>query len=103
MIAVAFAAAAAVSWVMRVGFILAVPAGRLPEWLRRSLDHAGTAAMAALLVATLTHGSGGLASVSLPMLVATGVSGVVAWRTRRLGLTIVVALAVLVGLDWIAG
>lgn len=102
MIALTFAAAAAVSWMMRVGFILGVPAGNLPEWMRRSLDHAASAAMAALLATSLAHSSGGVTSIGWPAMAATVISGAVAWRTRRLGLTVVVAVAVLFGLESIA-
>jgi branched-subunit amino acid transport protein len=97
-----FAAAAVVSWMIRVGFILGVPAGRLPEWVQRALDHAASAAMAALLATSLVHSSGGVTSIGWPAVAATVVSGAVAWRTRRLGLTIVVAVALLVVLESIA-
>lgn len=101
MIALTFVAATAVSWLMRVGFILGLPAGQLPEWVRRSFEHAGSAAMAALVVTSLMHGSGGSPSLSWPALVATAVSGYVAWRTHRFGLTVAVGVGVMFTLEWI--
>ncbi|MGH8826033.1 MAG: AzlD domain-containing protein [Jiangellaceae bacterium] len=97
-----FAAAAVVSWLIRVSFILGVPAGHLPAWVQRSFDHAASAAMAALLATSLVHSSGGVTSIGWPAVAATVISGAVAWRTRRLGLTIAVAVTVLFGLESIA-
>jgi branched-subunit amino acid transport protein len=49
MSAVVLLASSVVTWLLRVGFIVIVPARRLPEGLRRVLDHAAVAALAALL------------------------------------------------------
>ena len=59
-------AAGLVSWVLRVLFIVLVPARRLPPRVRRALPHTGPAALAALLATGLTRsGSGGGSPVAV--------------------------------------
>lgn len=96
MSAVMLLAASVVSWLLRVGFITIVPARRLPDGFRRVLDSTAVAALAALLATGLARGSGtpGVGPVP-PVLVAAAVAALVAWRTRRMGLTVGVAVAVL--------
>jgi len=86
-----------VSWAMRVLPVTVLPTGRLPVTLQRVLVHAGPAALAAMVATALAADGGGLTAlvVPSPMLVATLVSGFVAWRTRRLGLTVVVGILTL--------
>ena len=96
MSAVVLLASSVVTWLLRVGFIVIVPARRLPEGLRRVLDHAAVAALAALLATALTRESGPAWLLTpSPVLVAAVAAGLVAWRTGRLGLTAVVAVTVL--------
>ncbi|MGH8824185.1 MAG: AzlD domain-containing protein [Jiangellaceae bacterium] len=96
MSAVVLLASSVVTWLLRVGFIAIVPARRIPQSLRRVLDHAAVAALAALLATALAREGGAAWFLTpSPMHVAALVAGVVAWRTRRLGLTVVVAIAVL--------
>jgi branched-subunit amino acid transport protein len=55
-----------VSWVLRVLFIVLVPARRLPPRVRRALPHTGPAALAALLATGLARsGSGGGSPVAV--------------------------------------
>lgn len=87
-------AAGGVSWVLRVVPITVLPAARLPSAARRLLDHAGPAALAAMVGAGL---AGGLAlpdlAVRLPVLAGAVVTAVVAWRRRGLVLPVVAGLA----------
>ena len=99
MSAVVLLASSVVTWLLRVGFIVIVPARRLPEGFRHVLDHAAVAALAALLATALTRESGpGWLLTPSPGLVAAVAAGLVAWHTRRMGLTVVVAVSVL----WVA-
>jgi branched-subunit amino acid transport protein len=88
-------AAGAVSWVLRVVAITVLPAARLPTVARRLLDHAGPAALAAMVGAAV---AGGLAlpdlAVRLPVLAGAAVAAIVAWRRRGLVLPVVAGLAV---------
>lgn len=79
----------AVSWVLRVALITIIPACRFPEGVRRVLDAAAPAVMAAMVATSLAHQGGAVALVTpSPLLGATLISGVVAWWTRRLGFTV---------------
>lgn len=100
MSAVVLLAAAAITWLLRIGFIVIVPAHHLPEQIRRSLDNAALAALAALVGTALAHGGGAAALVRFtPELLAAIAAGIVAWRTRRLGFTVVVGIAVMAAVD----
>lgn len=94
--AVVLLASTIVTWLLRVGLILIVPARRLPEGVRKLLDHGATAALAALLGTALARDGGPLVLVTpSPVLGATLAGVLVAWRTRRMGLTIAAALVAL--------
>ena len=96
MTAVVLLGSGVVTWLLRVGFIVLLPARRLPAGLRRILDHAAVAALAALLATALTRESGpGWLLTPSPVLVAAVAAGLVAWHTRRMGLTVVIAVSVL--------
>jgi branched-subunit amino acid transport protein len=96
MSAVVLLASSVVTWLLRVGFIVIFPARRLPTGFRRILDHAAVAALAALLATALTRDGGpGWLLTPSPVHVAAVVAGLVAWRTGRMGLTVVVAVTVL--------
>jgi branched-subunit amino acid transport protein len=95
--------AGVLSWMMRLAFIVLLPASRLPQRARRFLDH-GVVAIPAALVATRLAGSGGLSAlvVPSPALLALLVSGVVAWRTEHLAGTVAAGAGAfwLLGLAW---
>jgi branched-subunit amino acid transport protein len=96
MSAVVLLASSVLTWLLRVGFIAILPAGRLPARLRRILDLAAVAALSALLATALTRDGGpGWLLTPSPVHVAAVAAGLVAWRTGRMGLTIVVAVTVL--------
>ena len=79
-----FAAAGAVTWVLRVAFITVVPARHLPASVIDTLRYAGPAAFAALLVTTLTAHPAGPAVDHWRTITAVAVTGVVTWRLRNL-------------------
>jgi branched-subunit amino acid transport protein len=72
-----------VSWVLRVLFIVLVPARRLPPRVHRALPYTGPAALAALLATGLARsGSGGGSPPAV--LLALLAAALVARRTRSL-------------------
>jgi branched-subunit amino acid transport protein len=83
--------AAATTWLLRISFIALVPAARLPDRVHAALDDVAPAVMAALVVSGLAHGRGipGLvpSDVAAALIAAT-----IAWRTRNLGLTVLVGV-----------
>ena len=88
-------ACAAVTWVLRVLLIVAVPADRLPDRVREALPDVGPAVLAALIVGSLVHGGGLLALVTpTPPHLALIAAGAVAWRFRSLAAPMAVALLV---------
>jgi branched-subunit amino acid transport protein len=92
------------TWMLRVGFIVILPARRLPSGVRRLLDQAAIAALAALLGTALAGQGGPLVLVTPSPVLGAAVAGLlVAWRTRRMGLTVVAAVAVLWLLQLLTG
>jgi branched-subunit amino acid transport protein len=88
---VALAGAVAVSWLLRVLVVTVVPASQLPEPVQRTLPDVGPAVLAALVAAAVLGGAGG----PNPTFVAGAVvTGLVAWRTGRIGLSTAAGLAV---------
>jgi branched-subunit amino acid transport protein len=85
------------TWLLRISFIVLLPADRLPGWVRRTLRHVGPAALAALVVIGLA-GQGGPAALFTPSAehVALLAAGLAAWRFRNLVAPIAVALAVMI-------
>lgn len=79
--------AAAVTWGLRVVFVAAVPAGRLPQRVHDALDDVAPAVMGAIVVTHLAHGEG-IGGIALTDLGAVAVSAVVALRTRNLAATV---------------
>lgn len=75
--------AAAVTWVLRVSFITLLPAARLPARVRRALDDAAPAVMAAIVGTHVAHGEGPAGLLSLPTL-AAAITAVIAWRIGNL-------------------
>ncbi|WP_222267033.1 AzlD domain-containing protein [Modestobacter marinus] len=74
---VAWAGAAAVTWLLRVPLITLVPAGQLPGPVRRALPHVGPAVLAPVIAAALVGGPGG---VDPAFLAGAVVTAAVAWR-----------------------
>ena len=97
----ALSAGAVATWLLRVSFINLLPADRLPAVLRRTLRHAGPAALGALVVTSLA-GSGGPAALVVPSAphLALIVAGLVAWRVRNLVAPMAAALAVMFVAGW---
>lgn len=91
------------SWLLRIGFVVLLPAHRLPDAARGALGHVAPAALAAIVAVDLVQlvtGSGG----GLPLaesLVAVAVIAAVAWWTRSLAICTVLALAIVGVLDLI--
>lgn len=88
------AGAGAISWALRVTFILAFPAGKLPERFRTTLEAAAPAAMAALLTTDVLHR--GMEDVGMiPALVlGVAVAAFVTWRFGNLAVTALAGIAV---------
>ena len=82
------------SWLFRVGAITLLPATRLPPPVRRLLDHAVPAALAAMVGAGIAGGVAlsDLAS-RLPVLAGAVVTAVLAWRVRGIVLPVMAGLA----------
>ncbi|HEV3497367.1 MAG TPA: AzlD domain-containing protein [Actinomycetes bacterium] len=87
------------TYAMRASFLAA--AHRLtevPPALARVLRQIPPAALAAIVLPALVRPDGAV-DLLQPRLLAGLVAAVVAWRTRNVGLTLVVGMAVLVGLE----
>jgi len=94
--------ASAGTFVLRASFLAF--AGRLvdlPPGAERVLRQIPPAVLAALVVPALVRPEGQL-DLWQPELLAGVVAGVVSWRTRNVGLTLVVGMAVLVALQQLA-
>ena len=87
-------AAGVLSWLFRVGAITLLPATRLPPPVRRLLDHAVPAALAAMVGAGLAGGAA-LPDLAprLPVLAGAAVTAVLAWRVRGIVLPVMAGLA----------
>jgi branched-subunit amino acid transport protein len=80
------------TWLLRVALVAIVPAAHLPERIHGALDDVAPAVLAALVVSSLAHGRG-VVGLETADVVATVIAAAVAWRTRRLGLTVLVGIA----------
>ena len=98
---VAFVVVGVASWFLRIGFLVLLPAHRLPEAVRSALDHLPPAALASIvavdLSAVLTGGAS--AESGAVTVVATAVVAAVAWKTRSLAVTAVLALVAVAFID----
>jgi len=94
MTAVVLTLSGAVSWLFRVAFITVVPVHKLPPGVRRVLEASTPAVLAAMVATSLApHVSqGNDLLLPVPLLAATVLTALVAWRTQRLGLTVVVGI-----------
>jgi branched-subunit amino acid transport protein len=94
-------ALAVASWVLRIALIVLIPASRLPDVVRSSLDHLAPAVLAAILVLDLA-GSLSASANAMDAMATSGAAAViagVAWRTRNLAITASVALVAVLVLD----
>jgi branched-subunit amino acid transport protein len=91
---VVVAAAAALTWGIRVTGTILLPPERLPGTVQRALVHAGPAVMAVLAVRAVLGGPHGVAGVRLGDLVGLAVAAGVARRWGHLGAAVVSAIAV---------
>ncbi|MCK5052917.1 MAG: AzlD domain-containing protein [Anaerolineales bacterium] len=83
----------AVTYLIRLTFIIIIPPDRLPEWVRRGLRYVPPAVLAALIVPDLLLLDGTLhLSFANHRLIAGSIAGLVAWRSRNTWLTIVSGL-----------
>ena len=87
------AAGGLISWVIRVAFITLVPSSRFPSVVRRAIEGIGPAAMAALIATELAHQVQAGGTQAAAALGAALIAGMVAWRTDRPSLTVVVGIA----------
>jgi len=89
------------SWVLRAGFVVLVPASRMPAQARAALDHLPTSVLAALVAVDLT-GSAGTSTGPGESAVVLGVGAllaVAAWRTRSVALVSLLALLAVAAID----
>jgi branched-subunit amino acid transport protein len=83
------AGAGVMSWVLRVLFIVLVPARNLPEKLRGALTSAGPAAMAAMLATEFSHTRSVENTALAPWVIGAAIAALLAHRVRNLGVTVV--------------
>jgi branched-subunit amino acid transport protein len=84
----------AVSWLFRVAAITLMPAAGLPSPVRRLLDYAIPAALAAMVGAGIAGGAALPDLMSrLPVLAGAVVTAALAWRRRRVVVPVVAGLA----------
>lgn len=86
------AAGVLITWALRVAFITVVPAGRLPERVQRALDDVAPSVLAAIVAVQLVGGHAGIGVTPVEAGAALA-TAIVAWRTRNLGLTVVLGVA----------
>jgi branched-subunit amino acid transport protein len=90
----------AVCWAFRIAFVTIVPAERLPPKVRTSLEHVAPSVLAAIVAVDLVDLLRPAASVqAATLLLASILTGVVAYRTRNLSVVSGLALAVVLVLD----
>ena len=96
---IACAAAAAVTWLLRVLPITVVPATRLPTAVQRSLPHVAPAVLAALVAAAVV---GAPAGATPAFLTGALVTGLLAWRTHGIVLPMAAGMTTVavVGAVW---
>lgn len=84
---------------MRASFLAAAHRmAEVPSWLARLLRQIPPAALAAIVLPALVRPEGHL-DLLQPRLAAGVIASLVAWRTRNVGITLIVGMAVLVALD----
>lgn len=97
-------ALAAVCYLLRICFVVVVPAARLPSVTRRALEHLPPAMLTSLVAVTLVAGlSGAGGHDRLTGLVAAAAVALVAARSRSVGWTVAAAVACVLLLDVLKG
>jgi branched-subunit amino acid transport protein len=87
------------TYAMRASFLAAAHRlATVPPAAARILRQIPPAALAAIIAPALVR-AGGRLDLLQPRLLAGAVAAVIAWRTRNVGLTLVVGMAVVVGLE----
>ena len=86
-------AAGLITWVLRVTFIVLLPAKDLPKSVRTTLEAAAPAALAALLATDLVHQGITEPAVVPALLAGTIAAAVVTWKWSNLALTALAGLA----------
>jgi branched-subunit amino acid transport protein len=86
-------AASITTWLLRIGFIAALPAERLPARVQRAFDDVAPAVLAAIVVSHVVR-AGGPGEIPWPTLAAVLAAALVAWRSRNLALPVLVGVAV---------
>lgn len=100
---VATAVSGAGTYLFRASFVAAARrVAAVPPGVRRLLRQIPPAVLAALVAPALVRPEGML-DLWQPQLVAGILAGLAGWRTRNVGVTLVVGLAALALLEWIAG
>jgi branched-subunit amino acid transport protein len=97
---VSMLALGAVCWLFRIAFVTIVPAERLPRGMQASLEHLAPAVLAAIVAVDLV----GLVRSGAPLrattlILASILTGIVAYRTRNLSIVSALGLAVVLVLD----
>lgn len=91
----------AATWLLRIGFLVLIPARRLPPALQSSLDDLAPAVLTAIvavdLTALLTQETDPAGVVET--LAAAAIVGGIAWRTRSLAITVLFALVAVCTID----
>jgi branched-subunit amino acid transport protein len=98
---VTFALIGAVSWVLRVGFLVLIPVRRLPPAVRAGLDDLAPAVLAAIVALGLADLLARESSTvgALETLAAGAVVAVIAWKTRSLAAAALLALVAVAAID----
>ena len=87
------------TYAMRASFLaVAHRLAAVPPWLARILRQIPPAAMAAIVAPALLRPHGQF-DVFQPRLLAGLVAAAVAWKTRNVGLTLVVGMAILIAIE----
>jgi branched-subunit amino acid transport protein len=89
------------SWLLRAGFVVLVPASRMPTQARAALDHLPPSVLAALVAVDLT-GAVGTSAGPGESGVVLGVGALLAlaaWRTRSVALVSLLALVAVAAID----
>lgn len=97
----AFVVVGAASWLLRIGFLVLLPVHRLPEAVRSALDHLPPAVLASIVAADLSAvlTGGASAGSSAVTVLVTAVVAAVAWMTRNLAITALLALVAVAVID----
>ena len=92
---------AAASWLLRAGFVVLVPASRMPAQVRAALEHLPPSVLAALVAVDLAGSAGpsqGMGETAV-VLGVVAVLGAVAWLTRNVAAVSLLALVAVVAID----